>query len=278
MNVQWFARLAQRLSGEVGRRQTFTLVGGTLAAALLNRESVAAGCKKAGRASRTGQPSAASSSSCARDAPGACSPRNSVAAAGRPAGDGCGTGRKLACGHGCTRPCSTGWAMPPLLIGTGRVSIHSASGPKRGASRPGRTRSTVASSAPNTIWSSTAMASPWPCASRRPTLTTRPSSCPILTLSLRSSDHEENQVGPVSVLLRCTPIRPTTPRPCAARSGRGASHPGSRVAGSTPPSDSDDTAGWWSGRSRGSSAIAASVCATNDGSICFKDCCTWPVP
>ena len=49
MNVQWFARLAQRLSGEVGRRQTFTLVGGTLAAALLNRESVAAGCKKAGR-------------------------------------------------------------------------------------------------------------------------------------------------------------------------------------------------------------------------------------
>jgi hypothetical protein len=141
MNVQWFARLAQRLSGEVGRRQTFTLVGGTLTAALLNRESVAAGCKKAGRASRTGQPSAASSSSCARDAPGACSPRNSVAAAGRPAGDGCGTGRKLACGHGCTRPCSTGWAMPPLLIGTGRVSIHSASGPKGGRAdraEPGR--------------------------------------------------------------------------------------------------------------------------------------------
>jgi hypothetical protein len=49
MNVHWFARFAQRLSGEVGRRQTFHLVGGALAAALLNHESAAAGCKKVGK-------------------------------------------------------------------------------------------------------------------------------------------------------------------------------------------------------------------------------------
>jgi transposase len=171
------------------------------------------------------------------------------------------------------------WLGNAAAIDWHRASVDSLSvRAKRGASRLGRTRSTVASSAPSTIWSSTAMASPWPCPSRQPTCTTRPNSCPLLTPSLRSSDHEENQAGPASVLPSCTPIKPTTPQPCAARSGRGASRLGLLAAGSSQATGSDDTGGWWSGHCPGYSAIAASVCATNGRQISCKGCCTWPVP
>ena len=38
------------------------------------------------------------------------------------------------------------------------------------------------------------------------------------------------------------------------------------------------TAGWWSARSPGCSAVAASACATSGGPTCSRGCSTWPAP
>ncbi len=71
------------------------------------------------------------------------------------------------------------WSGDQAAIDWSRASLDSISvRAKRGASRPGRTRSIGAIPAPSTTWSWTAMASPWPSGSRLPTPTTRPSCSP----------------------------------------------------------------------------------------------------
>jgi hypothetical protein len=67
-----------------------------------------------------------------------------------------------------------------------------------------------------------------------------------------------------SVPRSCTPTRPTTSRGVDRRCGRAASSRASLGAASSRASGWDGIGGWWSGRSRGSIASAASKCATND--------------
>ena len=57
--------------------------------------------------------------------PGGCCRRNWAAAAARPAGGGCATGRKPASGSGCTRGSSTGWVTRRPSTGR-RASVDSA--------------------------------------------------------------------------------------------------------------------------------------------------------
>src|SRR5918995_1435872 len=68
------------------------------------------------------------------------------------------------------------WLGDEAAIDWGRASVDSLSvRAKRGASRQGRTPRTAARRGPSTTSWWTAPASPWPCASRPPTPTTRPS-------------------------------------------------------------------------------------------------------
>jgi transposase len=68
------------------------------------------------------------------------------------------------------------WLGDEAAIDWSRASVDSLSvRAKRGASKQGRTPSTVASQAPSTTWWWTAPAFPWPSASRAPTPTIRPS-------------------------------------------------------------------------------------------------------
>jgi hypothetical protein len=119
-----------------------------------------------------------------------------------------------------------------------RASVDSLSvRAKRGARRPARTRSTAVSPAPSTTWSSTATASPWPFASRRPTLTTRPSCSRWSMPSLRSLALAGSPGVPGGVPPSCTQTRRTTLRSYAAHFAPAASRHVWRGEASTPLSD-----------------------------------------
>jgi transposase len=170
------------------------------------------------------------------------------------------------------------WLGDEAAIDWSRASVDSLSvRAKRGASKQGRTPSTVASQAPSTTswWIATVF--PWPSASRRPTLTMPPSSCPWSTPSLPSMRHVGSQGGRANVPLSSTPTGPTTlpifDVPCVP----GALRRGLPDVGLTPPSGSGGTAGWWSARSLGCSAFVASASAMSGERMCFRGCCTWPV-
>src|SRR5215217_3956063 len=83
------------------------------------------------------------------------------------------------------------WLGDAAAIDWSRASVDSLSvRAKRGASRPGRIRRIAASPAPSTTWSSTGLASPWPSASRQPTLMMRAICFRLSTPSRRSLAHE----------------------------------------------------------------------------------------
>lgn len=171
------------------------------------------------------------------------------------------------------------WLGDEGAVDWSRASVDSLSvRAKRGASRPGRTRLIAGSSAPNTTSSSTAMASPWRCASRRPTPTIPPNSCRWSTPSRRSSGPGADQDDRVSVRPNSTPTRPTIPRTSAAPCGLAASSRASPDAGSTHLSGWGGTDGWWSGCWPGCSAVVASAFAMSGGLISSKGCCTSPAP
>ena len=107
------------------------------------------------------------------------------------------------------------WLGDEASIDWSRASVDSLSvRAKRGASGPGRTRPTAASRDRSTTWSSTATASRWRCASRRPTLTMR-RTCSRWSMRFpRSSGLVADRDDRASVRPSCTPIRPTTRPPC----------------------------------------------------------------
>ena len=170
------------------------------------------------------------------------------------------------------------WLGDEAAIDWSRVSLDSLSvRAKRGASRPARTPSTGASLAPSTTWLSIATASRWRSASQPPMPTTLRSCSRWSTTFPRSSDLAGDRAGRASDRPNSTPIRPTIPRTSAVPCALVALRRGLRDVGSTPPNDSDDTAGWWSARWPGCWVAAASVCATNGGPICSRACSTWAV-
>jgi len=171
------------------------------------------------------------------------------------------------------------WLGDEAVLDWSRASVDSLSvRAKRGASRPGRIRSTVASQGPSTISWWIGMVSRWRSASPRPTPTTRPNWFHSLTASRPSSGLAGDPGVLGSARPNSMPTRPTTLRRSAVPCDLAASLPGLPVAGLTPPSDWGGTAGWSSARSPGCSAVAASACATSGGPSCSKGCSTWPVP
>jgi transposase len=125
------------------------------------------------------------------------------------------------------------WLGDEAAIDWSRASVDSLSvRAKRGASRSVPTRLTEARPAPNTTWSSTATASPWPSTSPPLTPTTRRCSFPWSTRSPRSSARGGNRGGRASARPSSTPTRRTTPRTCAVPCEPAASLLGSRGADS----------------------------------------------
>ncbi len=105
------------------------------------------------------------------------------------------------------------WLGDEAAIDGSRASVNSMSvRAKRGASRPGRTRSTAASQVPSTTWWWIATASRSPSGTRPPTPTMRSSCSRWSTSSHRSSVRVEDRVGLVSDRSNSTPTRRTTPR------------------------------------------------------------------
>ena len=152
--------------------------------------------------------------------------RSWAAAAARPAGGGCATGRKPASGQRLHETLLN-WLGDEAAIDWCRASVDSLSvRAKRGASRPARTRSTAASPAPSTTWSSTATASRWPSASRPPTPTTRPSCSRWSTPSRRSSARAGDRAAPQAPgqAARRQGLRLLRPAPCPARSRHHPAH------------------------------------------------------
>jgi transposase len=171
------------------------------------------------------------------------------------------------------------WLGDQAAIDWSRASLDSLSvRAKRGASRPARTPSIAVSPVRNTTSSSIGTASRSPSASPWPTRTTRPSCSRSSTRSRRSLDRGGNRVALASARPSCTPTRPTTPLRNAVPCAPGASPRASRAGGSIRASDSGDTGGWSSAPSPGCSAAAGSAPATSGRRICFRHCCTWPVP
>jgi transposase len=171
------------------------------------------------------------------------------------------------------------WLGDTAALDWSRASLDSISvRAKRGASKRDRTPLTVASAAPSTTLWWIATASRWPSASRRPTPTMRRSCSRWLMPSRRSSGRVGDQGDRASDRPNSTPTRPTTPHTCGVRCALAALPHASPGEASTPASGSDDTAGWWSARFRGCSAVAASVSATSGGPTCLRDSCTWPAP
>src|SRR5215211_1820601 len=125
------------------------------------------------------------------------------------------------------------WLGDEAALDWSRANVDSLSvRAKRGASRPGRTRSTGASLAPSTTSSSTGQVFPWLSASRRLTLTMPRSSYPSSMPFPRSSGGEENQAVLASARPSCTPTRRMTPRICGAPCVLAASHHAWPVAAS----------------------------------------------
>src|SRR5215217_5842236 len=161
------------------------------------------------------------------------------------------------------------WLGDDAAINWSRASLDSLSvRAKRGASRLGRTRSTVANPGPSTTWWWIGTVSRWRSVSRRPMPTTRPSCSPSLMPSPRSSDHEDDQVAPESAPANCTPTRPTTPPSSGVPCAPAVSRRGLRAGGWSPASDWDGIAGSSSARSLGCSAAAASASATSAVPTC----------
>ena len=171
------------------------------------------------------------------------------------------------------------WLGNEAAIDWSRASLDSLSvRAKRGASRPDRTQQTGANSAPSTTSSPIETASRSRSVCRRPTPTTRRSCSRWLMPSRRLSDPGGNRGGRASVRGSCTATRPTTLQTSAVRCVLAVSPLALPVVGSTPPNDWDGTAGWWSARSPGYLAAAASVSAMSGGPICSKDYSIWPAP
>ena len=171
------------------------------------------------------------------------------------------------------------WLGDEAAIDWSRSSLDSLSvRAKRGANRRGRTRSTAASSAPNTTSWWIGRAFRWPCGSRPPTPTTQPSSSRWLTQFHPSSVRAESRAAPASGRPNSTLTRRTTLRHCAVPFALAASPRALLAAVSTPVSDSDGIAGWSSVPSPGSSATVASASATSGGPTCSKARCIWLAP
>jgi transposase len=136
------------------------------------------------------------------------------------------------------------WLGDDAAINWSRASLDSLSvRAKRGASRRGRTRSTVANPGPSTTWWWIGTVSRSRSVSRRPMPTTRPSCSTSLMPSPRSSDHEDDQVAPASAPANCTPTRPTTPPSSGVPCAPAVSRRGLRAGGWSPASDWDGIAG-----------------------------------
>lgn len=167
------------------------------------------------------------------------------------------------------------WLGDEAAVDWSRASVDSVSvRAKRGASGRGRTRRTAASLAPSTTWLSTGRASPWPSGSPRPTPTTRPSSSRWSTPSRPSLGRVGDRGDHASAPPNSMPTRPTTLRSSAMPCDLAASLPGLPAAGSTPPRGWAGTAGSWSARFLGCSAVVASACATSGEQPCSRACCT----
>jgi transposase len=171
------------------------------------------------------------------------------------------------------------WLGDAAAVDWSRASVDSLSvRAKRGASRPGPTRSTAVRRDRSTTSSPIATASRSPSISRPPTPTMRRSCSRSLMPSRRLSGRVGDRGDHADDRPNSTLTRPTTPRTCGVRCALAASPHASLGEASTPASGWDDTAGWWSARSHGCSAVAASVSATSGGPTCSKGCCIWPVP
>ena len=169
------------------------------------------------------------------------------------------------------------WLGDDAAIDWSRATLDSLSvRAKRGASRLAPTRSTAASSAPNTTSWWIGRASRWPSVSRRPTPTMRRSCFRWLMPSRRSSGRVGDRGDRANDQPNSTPTKPTTPRTCGVRCALAALPHASPGEALTPASDLGDTAGWWSERFPGYSAVAASVSATSGGPTCSRGCYTWP--
>jgi len=170
------------------------------------------------------------------------------------------------------------WLGDEAAIDWSRASVDSLSvRAKRGAKLPAPIRSTAVSRAPSTTWSSTATASPWPFGSPPPTPTIRPSSSRWSTPSHPSSGLADDRGGRGSARPNSTPTRPTIPRRCVVPCVPAESPLGSPGGGSIRASGWVNTGGWWSGRSPGCSAVAASASATSAAPTYSRDCSIWPV-
>jgi transposase len=171
------------------------------------------------------------------------------------------------------------WLGDEAVIDWSRASLDSLSvRAKRGASKQDRTPLTAANPAPSTTLWWIATASRWPSASRRPTPTMRRSCSRWWIPSRPSSVRVGDRGDRANDRPNSTPTRPTTPRTCGVRCALAALPHESPGEASTPASGWAAIDGWWSACSRGCSAVAASVSATNDGPTCSRGCCTWPVP
>jgi len=105
------------------------------------------------------------------------------------------------------------WLGDDAAINWSRASLDSLSvRAKRGASRLGRTRSTVANPGPSTTWWWIGTVSRWRSVSPRPMPTTRPSCFPSLMPSPRSSDRAADRDGRPSDRPNSTLTRPTIPQ------------------------------------------------------------------
>ena len=167
------------------------------------------------------------------------------------------------------------WLGDEGAVDWSRASVDSLSvRAKRGASRRGRTRLIAANPARNTTSWWIATASPWPSGSRRRTLTTRRSCFRWLTRFRPLSAPEGSRAARASVRLKYTPTRPTIPQGYGAPCALGGSRHGSLGVASTPANDLGGTAGSWSAPCPGSSAFAASACATSGTLTSSRDSCT----
>ena len=109
------------------------------------------------------------------------------------------------------------WLGDAAAVDWSRASVDAVSvRANRGASRPGRTRSTEGSLAPSIIswWTATGFRSPF--AYQRPTGMTPPSCSQSSMPSRRSLVRGGNRDGHASARASSTPTRPTTPHRCAA--------------------------------------------------------------
>jgi hypothetical protein len=226
-------------------------------------------------ASPTAPPSPGSSSSCARVPVALAARRSWAAAAARPAGGGCATGRRPASGNGCTSALNWLGDEAARLEPSERGQRERAG--QKGASRPGATRFDRGKLARSNHLSSTATASRWRSVSRRHAYDS--------TQLLPLVDAIPPIIGP-----RADPAG-RGKRPAKLHADKAYDYPHLRRAlrargiapriaagGSTLRAAGPAPMGGGAHAGPGSWAAAAWASATSGGPTCSTGCSTWPAP